>query len=245
MLQLIEPVQKQIILLKLVDLLDNTPDFPGTGTIAGESPQRQWISRTGALLKKVDPIGHVIKFEKVMNALGTSRVWAINQIKGQMMDAIEVLRLDLELEGRSDIGNVYEAGEVYKLFSDLKKIIGAASEGILVVDPYFNGKAFDDYLSTIGPGKTIKILASRYVNDVQTYAAKHAQQYGTIIEIRRSREPHDRLVIVDNSDCWVVGGSIKDAAVTSPTYLLPLQPELARRKLAMYSAMWDRAESRE
>ena len=52
MLQLIDPVQKQIILLKLVDLLDKTPDFPGTGTIAGESPQRQWVSRAGALPQK-------------------------------------------------------------------------------------------------------------------------------------------------------------------------------------------------
>ena len=84
-----------------------------------------------------------------MTAFGTAaKVWAINQIKGQVMDAIEALKLDLELEGRGDIGNVYAAGEVYKLFSDLKEIIGAATKEILLVDPYFNGEAFDDYLST-------------------------------------------------------------------------------------------------
>ena len=177
-----------------------------------------------------------------MNALESSRVWAINRIKGQMMDAIEILRLDLELEGRSDIGNVYDAGEVYKLFSDLKKIIGAASEEILLVDPYFNGEAFDDYLSTIGLGKKIKILAERYADDVRAYAGKHVQQYGTNIEIRRSKELHDRLVMVDNLDCWIVGASIKDAAAKSSTYLMPLRPDLAQRKRAIYSGVWDRAE---
>ena len=242
MLRSIEPVQKQIILLKLIDLLENAPEFSGQGIISGESPQRQWLSRAGALLKKIDPVGYGTKFDTGMNALGSSRLWGINHIKGQVMDAIEALRLDLELEGRVDIGNVYAAGEVYRLFSDLKDIIGAASEEILLVDPYFNGAAFDDYLSTIGPGKTIKILTERYAKDVQTYAVKHAQQYGTNLEIRRSKELHDRLVIVDNSDCWVVGGSIKDAAAKSPTYLLPLQTELAKAKRSIYSGVWDRAK---
>ena len=68
---------------------------------------------------------------------------AINEIKGQITDAIEALKLDLELEGRGEIGNVYAAGEVYELFPDLKKIIGGASEEILLVDPYFNGEAFE------------------------------------------------------------------------------------------------------
>ena len=77
---------------------------------------------------------------------------------------------------------------------------------------------------------------------MQTYAEKHFQQYGTNIEIRKSKELHDTLVIVDNSDYWVVGGSIKDAAAKSPTYLLPLQPQLAQAKRDIYSGVWDRAK---
>ena len=177
-----------------------------------------------------------------MSFLGRNPTWAINEIKGQIADAIETLKLDLELEGRSDIGNVYDPGEVYKFFKDLKDVIESASEEILPVDPYFNGKAFDDHLSTIGPGKPIKILAEQYADDVRAYAAKHVQQHGTNIKIRRSKELHDRLVIVDNSDCWVVGGSIKDAAAKSPTYLLPIQPQIAQAKRDIYSGVWDGAE---
>ena len=226
--QLIEPIQKQVILLKLVHLLENAPDFDATVAIDGVSPQRQWLSRASALLNRLAPLGSDVKLERAMNRLGNSPKWAINNIKGQISDAIEALRLDLELEGRGEIGSVYAAGEIYKLFSELKKIIRESSEEILLVDPYFNGEAFDDYLSSIGPGNSIKILAERYVDDVRTYAEKYFQQYGTNIEIRKSKELHDRLVIVDNSDCWVIGGSIKDAAAKSPTYLLPLSPDLAK-----------------
>lgn len=243
MLQLIDPIHKQIILVKLDDLRGNVPDFPESGPIAGDSPQRQWLSQAGALLKKVDPVRYGWNFDQSVNGvLGMSRAWGINGIKGQILDAIEALKLDLDLEGRGDFGNVYGAGQVYEFFRDLKAIVGAASKEALLVDPYFNGQAFDDYLSTMRPGKTIKILAERYVDDVQRFAARHAQQYGTNIEIRRSSELHDRLVIVDNSDCWVVGASIKDAAVRSSTYLFPLQPVLANAKRDIYSEVWDRAE---
>ena len=246
MLKSLEPVQRQVILLKLVDLLENIPDFPRTGTVAGESPARQWLARAGALIKRLDAPGQRAKLDTAMGVLGTHSVWAVDQIKGQVQDAIEGLRLDLELEGRGDFGNVYAAGEVYRLFSDLKDIVARplirTCEEILLVDPYFNGEAFRDYLSTLASGKTIRILAERYAKDVRAYAARHATQYGTAIEIRRSRELHDRLVIVDNSDCWVVGASVKDAAAKSATYLLPLPPELAEAKRDIYSAVWDRAE---
>lgn len=243
MLRSIEPVQRQVILLKLVDLMENIPDFPRTGRVAGESPARQWLARASALINKLGVAGQSAKVQTAMGALGTHSVWAVDQIKGLVQDAIEALKLDLELEGRADIGNVYAAGEVYRLFSDLKDIVAATCEEILLVDPYFDGKAFRDYLSTLGSGKTIKILAERYAEDVRAYAARHAAQYGSKIETRRSRELHDRLVIVDNADCWVVGASIKDAAARAATYLLPLQPKLAEAKRDIYSAVWDRAES--
>ena len=241
MLPSIEPIQKQDILQKLIDLLENTPEFDATGGVDGASPERRWLSRVGALLKRFDAIHLGTKFEARLSLLGSQSTWAINQIVGQIGDAIEELRLDLTLDGRSNIGSVYDSGEVYTLYSDLKKIIGAASEEILVVDPYFNREAFDDYLSTTTSRKTIKILSDKHAKEVNTHAAKHIRQYGTNIEVRRSRELHDRLVFVDDSECWIVGASIKDAAAKSPTYLLPLVPELARAKRKIYFSVWNRA----
>jgi len=62
---------------------------------------------------------------------------AITQIQGQVLDAIEELKLELELDGRSEIGNAYEPGDVYKFFADLKSIISDAENDLLIVDPFF------------------------------------------------------------------------------------------------------------
>ena len=148
----LEPVQKQIVLLKLVDLIENVPDFSGVGQFPVQSPQRRWLALAGALLKRVDKIGKGVKFDTSMRMLDHYKANTLGHIFDQVNETIEELKLDLELEGRSDIGSVYGVGEVYKLFSDLKDIIGSASQEILLVDPYFNGEAFNDYLSTIGPG---------------------------------------------------------------------------------------------
>ena len=95
-------IQKQIILLKLTDLLENAPDFSGQGMIAGESQQRGWLSVAGALLKRLDRIGKGVKFDSSIGMLGQYKNFAINSIKGQISDAIEEIKLQLELDGRSN-----------------------------------------------------------------------------------------------------------------------------------------------
>ena len=81
--------------------------------------------------------------------------------------------LELDLDGHSEIGNAYAPGDVYKFFADLKDVISSASSEVLVIDPYFNGKAFDSYLSTASLGLSIRILADRYSKDISTYIEKH------------------------------------------------------------------------
>lgn len=154
------------------------------------------------------------------------------------MDACEELKL--ELDERSEIGSAYSAGDVYRFFSDLKNIMASASAQISIIDPYFDGTAFDDYLSEVNNQINIEILTSRYTDDILQYANKHRAQYGSNIEIRKSKEIHDRVIFVDGKECWVVGASIEDAG-KKPTYLIPLSSELALEKLRIYSDVYNTA----
>ena len=165
----------------------------------------------------------------------------INDVQGHIVDAIEHLRLELELEGRSEIGTAYGPGEVYRYFSDLKKIVGGATQEVFVVDPYFDGVAFDNYLGEISGKVSIRLFAERYAKEVTKYAAKHIEEFGTEIEIKKSNELHDRLVIVDHDACWISGGSIKDGGKKS-TYLIPLAPGVAEKKLQIYEEIWTRSK---
>ncbi len=236
-----DPVEKHILLLKLSSALKDAPQFRDTPQQDPATPERQWLARVGALLGRLG-IKQQVEFQTVMNLVFMYSHWqsSIQEIKGQVLDAIEVLRLELELDGRSEIGSAYSAGEVYKFFTDLKKIIAGAKTEVFIVDPYFNGDAFDAYLSTTPMGLSVRILADRFANDVGTYVKKHSEQYHSSIETRKSKSIHDRVVFIDETDCWIMGGSIKDAA-SKPTYLIPLASPIDQDKLAIYNDMWTNA----
>ena len=208
----IDAAQKHIILLKLDELLENVPKYDRDSYVGGKSALRQWLAIAGALLKRYDPFGLGLKFDNDMSRLRNHPGTLFDIVQGLVVDAIERLKLDLELEGRSEIGMAYAPGEVYQYFAELKRIVAGAKQAIFVVEPYFDGKAFDSYLAGTPVGISIRVIAERYANEVAEYAAKHAAQYRTQIEIRKSKELHDRLVIIDGDDCWISGGSIKDGA---------------------------------
>ena len=158
-----------------------------------------------------------------------------------MVDAIERIRLDLELEGRNEIGTAYGPNEVYRYFADLKQIVGGATKDLLIVDPYFNGEAFDNYLAGISNKVTIRLFLEHNRKEVSTYAGKHHEQYGTQFELRSSKSLHDRVVFVDHDACWISGGSIKDGG-KKPTYLIPLAPSIAEKKQRIYEELWSRSK---
>jgi hypothetical protein len=234
------PIQKHIILLKLTDALENAPDFGDVSRLEPFTPQRQWLSKVGALLSRLG--GDKILRYKTSFAMLDSFFWVeeIIQIKGLVLDAIEEIKLELELDGRSDIGNAYAPGDVYRFFADLKEIINSAEKRVMVIDPYFNGDAFDAYFSEVDPSLIIQILADRYSKDINNYIDKHKSQFGSNIELRSSKELHDRVIFVDDETAWIMGGSIKDAGKKA-TYLIPLATQLSIVKKEIYTDIWDRA----
>lgn len=237
------PVEKHVILLKLTEALENVPDFGDKPVFEVGTPQRQWLSVVGALLSRLD-IMKKITFQASFNTLIQYWTPAITQIKGQVLDAIEEIKLELELDGRSDIGSAYAPGDVYRFFADLKAVINQAETEVIVIDPYFNGAAFDAYLSNAKHGLNIRILADRYSKDISSYVEKHKAQFQTNIELRQSKELHDRLVFIDDDSAWIIGGSIKDAGKKA-TYLIPLSTQIAKVKKEIYTDIWNRAEKPE
>lgn len=233
------PIEKYIILLKLTEILGNAPDFAEKLSLDPVTHQRQWLSKVRALLARLD-ISKEIAFDKAFRELGKYWKPAILLIKGKVLDAIEEIKLELELDGRSEIGSVYAPGDVYQFYADLKEVVNSATTDVLIVDPYFNGEAFDAYLSTVGSKLNIQILADSYSKDISAYIKKYKSQYGTNIKLRRSKELHDRVIFIDNDVAWIMGGSIKDAGKKA-TCLIPLQPQFFSAKHKIYLEIWDRA----
>jgi hypothetical protein len=226
------PMQKQVL------LFENMPENFGQYQIAAGSPERRWLSAACALVARYDSryLGRMFRFKLIY----VNNAGAIDEMIGYVGDAIEALKLELELDGREQIGNAYAAGQHYEYFRDLKEILGEAKKQLFIIDPYVNGTAFELYLAEVPGAVAVNILADRYSTDAKAYADKHVEQFGSDIELRASKEVHDRIVFVDRADCWLTGGSVKDAG-KKPAYLIPAQPIIAEKKLTIYSDIWNRA----
>jgi hypothetical protein len=49
-------------------------------------------------------------------------------------------------------------------------------------------------------------------------------------------------LIIDNSEVWIIGGSIKDAG-KKPAYLIPLSPSIALKKIEIYEKLWEESSN--
>ena len=234
------PIEKHILLLKLTEALEGPPDFGDKPIMDVSSSQRQWISKVGALLSRIS-IDREVNYKVSFGMLAQYWQFSITQIQGQVLDAIEEIKLELELDDRSEIGSAYAPGDVYRFFADLKGVINSAEAEVMIVDPYFNGEAFDAYLASVGSELYIKILADRYSKDISAYTKKHKAQYGSNIELKQSKELHDRIIFIDADVAWIIGGSIKDVGKKA-TYLIPLQTPIAKVKKEIYQKIWGKSK---
>ena len=231
----LSPVEKQIILLKLTDLYENRPDLQHA--ISPGSPEREWFSAVGALIKSYDHIHYGTSFDTKISFL--NELNSASDIVGMVGDVIAAIKLELELDGRSEIGTVYKPGEVYRFYADLKDIIAGADKEIFLIEPYLTGQAFDEYFGAVRDVE-LRLLIGKSAAEIKTYADRHSQQYKTSIEVRKSKEIHDRLIVADREDSWVIGGSLNMKG-DKATYLLPLTPGIAETARELYSNIWDRS----
>ncbi|NOD67605.1 hypothetical protein [Ruegeria sp. HKCCD7303] len=234
------PAERQVLLMKLMHEFENAPKFAGSYVSDANSQEQRWIARIGALLSRVS-LEHKIAFQGTRSTMVSYWMVVGEQFRQHLLAAAEEIRLELELDGHEEIGQVYEAQHQYSFLRDLKGIILGAQDEVFIVDPYLDGKAFDTYLSPVGNSCNIRLLCSKYSKDVVGHVEAFKAQYITCPEIRKGKDLHDRLVIIDGSDCWVVGGSIKDAG-KKPTYLLPLQPSIAPEKILIYENIWSKSQ---
>lgn len=230
------PAERQILLLKLVYEFDNSPSFGTVYQGDASSPPQLWISRVGALLSRVS-MHYKISYQSTKSI--STQFWSVSResFRRTISEAIEEIKLELELDGRDEIGQVYEKGKEFDFFTDLKGIISGAERDVFIIDTYFDASAFLSYFSSADECLNVRILCGKSAADLSACIKRFESQTNAKVEVRKTREVHDRLVFIDASDCWIVGASIKDAG-KKPTYLIPFAPQLMQKKLEIYENIW-------
>lgn len=130
----------------------------------------------------------------------------------------------------------YGPGDAYKFLKDVRTLLTSASKEVFVVEPYPNEEIFELYLDKVAPGVNMKLLYKTPKDQFATVGKKFILKPGIKLEVRQSSSIHDRHLFVDGR-CWIVGKSLKDAAVKDPTYVAEVE-DIGVDARKEYDSIW-------
>lgn len=94
----------------------------------------------------------------------------------------------------------------------IRDLLCTATKSFLIVDTYLDSSLFTVLGSVSGKRLDVRLLTSKTYGDFALEAAKFLKQHtGFSLEARKSKDVHDRFIIIDGVQCWHLGCSIKDA----------------------------------
>lgn len=146
---------------------------------------------TGELVQR----GHGEKLERALHAIG----WRLESGK-LIPDSDPVRELFFPTQRQHDA------------YTEIRSILQTAKKSIDLVDPYVDQSVLTLVGSAAKPSMIVSILTTEIPRDMPVEMKKWRAQYSdTTLEVRKTREFHDRFVVIDSESCWHIGCSIKDA----------------------------------
>jgi hypothetical protein len=107
-----------------------------------------------------------------------------------------------------DREGVYFAGQQFDAMLHVSKLLSAATKSIVVIDGYISADILA-LLTAKAPSVTVYILTKPLLPALVPIANAFNHQYGRL-SIRSSSAFHDRFIIIDDTDFYHFGASIKD-----------------------------------
>lgn len=104
---------------------------------------------------------------------------------------------------------VFAEGSEYDAYKAILAVMQSATEDLLIVDNYIDLDLLDA-LASLSKSISIRILSKKLEPGFTPAAKKLRSQRGQL-EIKTTKNIHDRFVVIDGSRCYHLGPSIKDA----------------------------------
>ena len=108
-----------------------------------------------------------------------------------------------EFSSKEKVNHIFYDGQIYDAYSLLINILGMAKKEIIIIDNYAGKELFDIT-------KNIMVNIKVYTKNIDEIAIKKYRQEYSNIEIINTDIFHDRFIILDNSELYNIGSSLKD-----------------------------------
>lgn len=137
----------------------------------------------------------------------------------------------------------FPTGSEHDAYVKLRGIIQTANTSVTVVDPYVDSSILT-ILGTAASSLEIRILSFNLAADFLYEVTKFKKQYGPkSLDVRLTKEFHDRFIILDGIRCFHVGASIKDAGLRTFMVSQVQDPANVRALLKQVDDSWNGAKT--
>jgi hypothetical protein len=202
-----------------------------------------WVARVIATLEAIGDPGD-IQVRVASTTLGTvlGRDSA-GKIQLLLQTALARCELQLPVDAR---GAFIPAGNPFDAFAAVTKILSAAKNTVMIVDPYADERIFD-FLTACEESVTINVLSDHA--DVKPSLKPASQRWTKQWSPKRPFECrlsspkvlHDWLIVLDGTSAYSIGQSFKDLTERAHTSIERAHPEIAARKIAAHELIWSTA----
>lgn len=225
-------------------LLANSPPDPGVKPLTPDT--KLWLARAVLLVEAGEDISDIAGVKAAVLTLSRTQPFVFGDNGWQTIQVI-LYRTFARAEAASPAtsqGGFIPTGEFFSAFTAIAQIVGKAAADVLFVDPYADATVLMRFAVLVPETVTIRVLsdASTVKPDLKPALHLWTTQYGASRpaegRLASARALHDRLIIVDNKDAWIVTQSFKDMAARSPTSILKAPDEMAALKVSAYAAIW-------
>jgi hypothetical protein len=201
------------------------------------------LARAEAVIEAGNRVSDIVAFQTARSSIGTYS-HSRTKILAPLLNTLERLELYAPTTGQ---GRFVPSGETWKGYAALVKIIQPACTDLLIVDPYLAGSLFIDLLPHSNAAGVRCLAAKGKYHDalIAAYQKWQGDPIGSAqpAELRYAppKALHDRVIIIDMKDVWLVSQSLKDIAARSPATLTRADTELAGLKASHYDSLWSTA----
>lgn len=140
--------------------------------------------------------------------------YALNQRMNRIENTVEnlsekVKEIDLQIQSNAiPAQGVFFDGQVFDAYEFTSRIIRSAKKSIVLIDNYIDETTLT-HLSKKGKGVNVILLTKNENKQLKLDIQKANEQYGNFA-LKIFNKSHDRFLIIDHSEVYHIGASIKD-----------------------------------
>ncbi|SDR29094.1 hypothetical protein SAMN05519103_01769 [Rhizobiales bacterium GAS113] len=239
------PPDAESLYVQLGSLVASMPAFRSDRALSMDD--RRWLAGAYALIKFVDP-SEASEFKDAWDQMNGNNTRQFHEGRARCIGVVLRACAIAELEAPvSAHGAFIPAGSAFDAFAALSKVLSAAKTDALIIDPYMNEKALISFAVLANEQVAVRLLAdAQHVKPslkpaAQAWTAQHGATRPLEAKLAPARSLHDRLIIADGSDVWVLTQSLNAFAARSPASIVRVDQETAALKIAAYGDIWKAA----